>query len=233
MAKISSTFKYKIGLSTMVPNNMIFNKLEYGIQHIFERQIQLHATNWTTRINSNNIAGEIARHRLQCLQNLTWSTNNFLKNPYQIIKYTGSNITYDILWLLRQQGLTFHCRNTLDTPICINKIDDNIEQIMNNFFIHKFRKNLVRYNLLFIGQLLNESRTKTLNWNQMIKSNQKEKKCKTPLWFFQIQIELDSHLNNNPTTIINFNTQNIFHQYTHISKYIKTKKHWIATTEQN
>jgi hypothetical protein len=99
----------------------------------------------------------------------------------------------------------------LDTPICINKIDDTIEQIMNKSFIHKFRKNLARYNLLFIGQLLNESRTKTLNWNQMIKPNQKGRKGKTPLWFLQIQTELDFHLNNNPIAITNFNTQNIFH----------------------
>jgi ribonuclease HI len=233
MAKISSTFKHKVGLASTAPNNMIFNKLEYGIQHIFERQVQLHATNWITRINNNNISGEIARHRLQCLQNTAWSTNNFLNNPYKIINHNGTNITHDILWLLRQQGFSFSCRNTLDTPICINKIDDTIEQLMNQTFFHKVRKNLAKNNLLFIGQLLNESRTKTLNWNQMIKPNQKGKKGKTPNWFLQIKLKLDLHLNNNPSTITNFNTQNIFHQYTYISESSKTKKHWIATTEQN
>jgi ribonuclease HI len=233
MGKISKTFKHKVGLSSTAPNNMIFNKLEYGIQHIFERQIQLHATNWTTRINSNNIAGEIARHRLQCLQNTNWSTDNFLNTPHRIFKHYGINITHDILWLLRQQGISFQCRNTLDTPICIEQIDNTIEQFMDQTFYNKFRKELAKHNLLFLGQLLNENRAKTLNWNQMIKPNQKGKKGRTPLWFLQIQSELNSQLTQNPSTITNVNTQNIFHQYTHITKSTKTKKHWIATIEQN
>ena len=69
MTKIAKTFKHKVGLANTTPNNCIYNKLEYGIFHIFDRQVQLHATNWLNKINLENATGKIARFRLQSLQN--------------------------------------------------------------------------------------------------------------------------------------------------------------------
>src|SRR5271170_458998 len=102
MAKISRTFKQKIRISNTVPNNVIYNKLEYGLQHLFERQIQLHATNWISRINNNNIAGDLSKHKLQTLQNAFWLSLNILEDLQDPIHKIGTNLIHDIIWLLRQ-----------------------------------------------------------------------------------------------------------------------------------
>jgi hypothetical protein len=80
MTKITTSFKHKIGLASTVPNNMIYSQMEYGIFHLFERQIILHASNLTSRMNQTNIAAKIAEFRLQAVQNKAWTTNQVIKN---------------------------------------------------------------------------------------------------------------------------------------------------------
>jgi hypothetical protein len=63
-AMIGKTIKHKLHLSNTTPNNVIYNPLEYGFFHIWDRQIIHHSSRWTERINSMNIAGNIVRIRL-------------------------------------------------------------------------------------------------------------------------------------------------------------------------
>jgi hypothetical protein len=225
MAKISRTFKQKIKILNTVSNNIIYNKLEYGLHHLYERQTQLHATNWISRINNNNIAGDLSRHRLQILQNAYWSSSNILENLQDPIHKPGINLTHDIIWTLSQLGISFYSRNTSDMPICIHPIDTSIESIIDKKFFLKHRNNLQKHNLMFIGQILNENRTKTLNWNQIVKPNQKGKKGKTPFWYSDLLIKTNLLISRNSPLIQNIGSNNTFHQYSFLSPSNKTRKH--------
>src|SRR5271170_537265 len=211
MSKITTSFKHKIGLASTAPNNMIFNKLEYGFHHIFERQVLLHASNWPLRINSTSLAGEIARHKLQALQNIAWTPINILEDFQKITKRQHQNLTHDILWLLRQQGISFSSRNTNDTPTCIHKIDTTIQHIMGDTFFSKFRQHLHHHNLLFIEQLLNENQTKLLAWNQLTKPGQKGKRGRIPNWYTEIQKKINDPTHNFWQSLNNYGQINIFH----------------------
>ena len=116
MSSIGKTFKHKVGLANTIPNNVLYNKLEYGLQHIFERQVQLHASNWTSRVNSSNISGEIARHRLQELQNAYWFPNSIITNCHKVYPKSEHNLTHDILWILKSQGIIFTSCKIRTTP---------------------------------------------------------------------------------------------------------------------
>ena len=169
MSKISKIFKHKIGLTSTVPNTMIYNKLEYNIFHLYERQIQLHASNWIQRINKNNISGTIARYRLQDLQNRAWTTKNILYDFQHKLYKPGTNLTHDILKMLRKNGISFLMSDIHKPFTTIEQIDITIQEIMGEQWFNKHHYHLQKYNLIFIGQLLNENRSKILAWCQQIK----------------------------------------------------------------
>jgi hypothetical protein len=60
MARITKTIKHKLNLASTAPNCCIFNPSEYGFFHIWDRQLILHCTNWTHKIQKDNIGGTIA-----------------------------------------------------------------------------------------------------------------------------------------------------------------------------
>jgi ribonuclease HI len=232
ITKIAKTFKHKVGLANTTPNNCIYNKLEYGIFHIFDRQVQLHATNWLNRINLENTTGKIARFRLQSLQNQFWSHNNILDHMDKPFLKKGRNLTHDILWLLKTQGIKFRPSNNPTTITTINKTDLTIEEIMGKHFIHKHRTQLHKHNILFIGQLFNATGTHPLLWCQLTNNQLTGKKGKQPNWFESIYASLNSSFQLN-TLQIHYNNHNPFNQTTTIKPNKMTKKHWAATLSEN
>jgi hypothetical protein len=64
-SKLSNTIKHKLGLAKTAPNNMLYNNKEYGMFHIWDRQMLLHGNNWTTCMNSKNLAGQCTYIRAQ------------------------------------------------------------------------------------------------------------------------------------------------------------------------
>ena len=44
-SKLSNTIKHKLGLAKTAPNNIIYNNKEYGMFHIWDRQMLLHGKN--------------------------------------------------------------------------------------------------------------------------------------------------------------------------------------------
>jgi ribonuclease HI len=144
---------------------------------------------------------------------------------------SGKNLTHDIIWLLKQHGFTFQQNNTSQI-ICIpDKIGTPIKEIMNPLFYNKHRHNLHTYNIMFVEQVLNASKSKTLTWTQAVYDSEANRR-RTPLWFEEIEKAI-----NNPD-IYELNTTNdtetnIFLQCPPITHIQTTRPHWAATYKQN
>jgi hypothetical protein len=164
MGKIATTFKHKIGLANTIPNSAVFNKHEYGLFHIWDRQLQLHATNWLSRIITTNTTGLTAKHRLQTLQNHFWIPKNILEHMQEPFLKPGQNLTHDIIWLLKQHGFTFHLNNTSQILTIPEMLGTPIVDITEATFYKKHRSNLRKYHIMFVEQLLNASKSKILTW---------------------------------------------------------------------
>jgi hypothetical protein len=127
-SKISNTIKHKLSLPKTAPNNCIFSNLEYGFFHLWDRQLLLHSTRWTERINNSNLAGKCARIALQQYQNLAWTSTCVTFKHFQWITLNRrKSLTYDILTMLRLQEIFFKNINTITT---IKEIDTTLENTM-------------------------------------------------------------------------------------------------------
>ena len=102
------------------------------------------------------------------------------------------NLTHDILWLLKIQDIKFRPSNNPTTITMIYKADLTIEEIMGKHFIHKYRTQLHKHNILFTEQLFNATGTHSLLWYQLTNNQLTGKKGKQPNWFESIFVYLSS-----------------------------------------
>jgi hypothetical protein len=226
-SKLGCTIKHKLGLASTTPNNALYNPLEYGFFHIWERQLLHHSSNWTQRIMASNHAGIMARIRAQETQNIYWSTNLFtslhLDTPF--IK-KGNNLTHDIILVLRQHGFTFN----IPKLIPIKRVATTIQEITSPTWYQRHRAQLKKNNILFISQCLNARNTKLLAWPE-VTSPLKAPNRKQLSWFTDIEnLLLNTSQQRLSRIVYTTPSENIFHRYiesihlqTHQIKWIATK----------
>src|SRR5277367_2625818 len=106
-SKILQTFKNKNNLPTTTPNCILFSDFGYKLFNIWNRQLLLHGSNLQNRINNHNLCNNTTMIRLQQLQNQYWSHTSILEDKLPFHTKKNSNLTNDILNILKIQGITF------------------------------------------------------------------------------------------------------------------------------
>ena len=135
--------------------------------------------------------------------------------------------------MLRKNGISFLMSDIHKPFTTIEQIDITIQEIMGEQWFNKHHYHLQKYNLIFIGQLLNENRSKILAWCQQIKPGKHGKRGIQPKWYQEITFQISDPDGPPRATITKYHGDNMFHQYidTNITKI--TKKHWIISTQNN
>jgi len=135
--------------------------------------------------------------------------------------------------MLRKNGISFLNSETRKPLTIIQQIDITIEETMEEQWFNKHRHYLQKHNLLFIGQLLNKNHSKIFAWCQQIKPGKHAKRGIQPKWYEEITFQISDPDGPPKSTLVKYQGDNIFHQYikTNINKI--TKKHWIASIQNN
>jgi hypothetical protein len=102
-----SLIKHKAKLSRTIPSSTLLHPQIYNIKHIWDIQLQHHATNFIKHLNDHELLGISTRIRLQQLQNNLWSPTNIFIHTNPIIDGPNKLTTnFKITQIISHLGLT-------------------------------------------------------------------------------------------------------------------------------
>src|ERR1051326_4144120 len=108
-------------------------------------------------MNNNDLCSQTAHIRLQQLQNEYWSHKSFLEEKFSLWTKKNTNLTKDLLNILKLQGITF--KTTNNQNICIPPKGGHIpiSTIVDNVWYNRHRSSLKQRQILYVEQLLNNN----------------------------------------------------------------------------